>query len=261
MRFIVCVKEVPESIDVKIDLKTNKIQEEGISTTLNPFDQFILEEALKLKKDEDEIIAISIGTPQTKMVLMKCLALGADKAILLSDNVFMGSDSFATAYTLSKVINKIGDFDIIFCGQQTVDGNTAQVGPELAVQLKIPQVTYVESVDKFEGQKLVVKSQTDDGFKIVESQIPVLLAGIPPSSFTPSLPPLRNIIAAQNKPCIIWNFEDLDGPKDKYGSTGSLIQITKVYYPPPREKGIVIVEEPTTAVEKLIELLNKDKVI
>ncbi|MCK4280918.1 MAG: electron transfer flavoprotein subunit beta/FixA family protein, partial [Candidatus Lokiarchaeota archaeon] len=177
MRFIVCVKEVPESIDVKIDLKTNKLQEEGISTTLNPFDQFILEEALKLKKDEDEIIAISVGTPQTKMVLMKCLALGADKAILLSDNVFMGSDSFATAYTLSKVINKIGDFNIIFCGQQTVDGNTAQVGPELAAQLKIPQVTYVESVDKFEGQKLVVKSQTDEGFKIVESQIPVLLAG------------------------------------------------------------------------------------
>ena len=89
----------------------------------------------------------------------------------------------------------------------------------------------------------------------------MLLAGIPPSSFTPSLPPLRNIIAAQNKPCIIWNFEDLSGPKDKYGSAGSLIQITKVYYPPPREKGIMIVEEPITAVEKLIELLNKDKVI
>jgi electron transfer flavoprotein alpha/beta subunit len=261
LKFIVCVKEVPESLDVKIDTKTNQIQKQGNSTIINPFDQFILEEALRLRKEGDEIIAISMGSPETKKMLMKCLALGADKAVLLNDEFFNNSDTYATAYTLSKAIKKLGDYDIIFCGLQSMDTNTGQVGPELAALLEIPQITYVESVENFDGKNIVVKAVSDEGYKMVESKIPLLLSGIPASSFQPSLPPLRSILAAQKKPFLMWNSDDLGGEKEKYGLAGSLIKIVKLYHPPPKEKGIIITDEPEIAIEKLIELLSKDKVI
>lgn len=261
IRFIVCVKQVPDTTEVRIDPKTNTLIREGVPSILNPFDQFALEEAIKVKKEGDEIIAISMGPPQAKKALMKCLALGADKAILISDTILSGSDTFATAYTLTQAINKIGDFDVIFCGYQAIDGDTAQVGPELAAQLNIPQVTYVESVGKVEGKKLEAKSQTDEGYNIIEVKVPVLLTGISPSSFEPSSPPLPNIIKAKKKPLITWNTDDLGGEKEKYGLTGSLTQVIKIYAPPTKERGIMIDDEPEAAVEKLIELLNKDGVI
>jgi len=255
------VKQVPDTTEVKIDPKTNTLIREGVPSILNPFDQFALEEAIKVKKEGDEIIAISMGPPQAKKALMKCLALGADKAILISDTILAGSDTFATAYTLAQAINKIGDFDVIFCGYQAIDGDTAQVGPELAAQLNIPQVTYVESVEKVERKKLEAKSQTDEGYNIIDVKLPVLLTGISPSSFEPRSPPLPNIIKAKKKPFITWNTDDLGGEKGKYGLAGSLTQVIKIYAPPTRQRGIVIEDEPEAAVEKLIELLNKDGVI
>jgi electron transfer flavoprotein beta subunit len=261
VRFIVCVKQVPDTTEVKIDPKTNTLIREGVPCILNPFDQFALEEAVRIKKEEDEIIVISMGPPQAKKELMKCLALGANKAILLSDRALAGADTWATAYTLAQAIRKIGEFNIIFCGYQAIDGDTAQVGPELAAQLGIPQITYVESVEEITKRKLITKSQTDEGYKIVEIKLPVLLTGITPSAFEPKSPPLPQIIKAKQKPFIIWTADDLGGDKDKYGLLGSLTQVIRVYAPPTREKGIVITDEPYAAVEKLIELLSNDKVI
>ncbi|MFX1464450.1 MAG: electron transfer flavoprotein subunit beta, partial [Promethearchaeota archaeon] len=143
MRFIVCVKQVPDTTEVKIDPETNTLIREGVPSILNPFDQFALEEAIKIKKEGDEIIVISMGPTQAKKALLKCLALGADKAILLSDKVFAGADTWATSYTLVQSIKKIGDYNMIFCGLQAIDGDTAQVGPEIAAQLGIPQITHV----------------------------------------------------------------------------------------------------------------------
>ena len=154
MRYIVCVKQVPDTNEVKIDPKTNTLIREGVPSILNPFDQFALEEAIKMKNEGDEIVAISMGPPQAKKALMKCLALGADRAILLSDRAFAGADTFATAFTLAGAIKKIGKYDVIFTGLQAIDGDTAQVGPEIAAQLVIPQLTYVEEVLKIEGKKL-----------------------------------------------------------------------------------------------------------
>ncbi len=261
VRFIVCVKQVPDTTEVKVDPKTNTLIRDGVPCILNPFDQFALEEAVRLKKEGDEIIAISMGPPQAKKELMKCLALGADKAILLSDRTLAGADTWATSYTLAQAIRKIGDFDIIFCGYQAIDGDTAQVGPELASQLGIPQITYIESVEELSTRKLIAKSQTDEGYKIVEVRLPVLLTGITPSGFEPRSPPLPRIIKAKQKPFTTWNADDLGGEKDKYGLTGSLTQVIRVYAPPIREKGAMITDEPNKAVEKLMEMLIKDKVI
>ena len=261
IKLVVLVKQVPESNDLKIDPKTNRVLKEGVSTIISPFDQFALEEAIKIKKEGDEIIAISMGDLETKSTLMRCLALGADKGILLNDEVFQESDTFATANILASSIKKIGDYNIIFCGNSSFDTGLGQVGPELAAILDIPHITYVENVEKLENGKLIVKAQTDEGYNIIESSIPLVVATIPPSSFQPRIPPLPKIIAAQKKPFEILKADDIEGDKNKYGSSGSLIKILKLYKPPKREQGIVITDEPNTAVEILMELLTKDKVI
>ncbi|MFX0090424.1 MAG: electron transfer flavoprotein subunit beta/FixA family protein [Candidatus Hodarchaeota archaeon] len=255
------MKSVPDTTEVKVDPKTNTLVREGVPSILNPFDQFALEEAIRLKKDGDEIVAISMGPPQAKKELMKCLALGADKAILLSDRALAGADTWATAYTLAQAIKKIDEFDIIFCGYQAIDGDTAQVGPETAAILGIPQICYVEQVENLGAKKLEAKAQTEDGYKIVEAKLPVLLTGITPSSFVPTNPPLPKIIQAKKKPFETWDAEALGGDKDNYGLAGSLTQVIKVYAPPQREQGVMITDEPKAAVEKLMELLAKDKVI
>ena len=259
MRFIVCVKQVPESNDLKIDTNVNKVLIEGVSKIISPFDQFALEEAIKIRKEGDEIIAI--GNPETKSTLMRCLALGADKGILLNDEIFKDSDTFATSNILAAAIKKISEYSIIFCGNSSFDTGSGQVGPELAAILNIPQVTYAESVEELKNEKLIVKAQTDEGYRIIESTVPLVVACIPPSSFQPSIPPLPKIMGAQKKPFEFWKAENIEGDKNKYGSTGSLIKIIKLYKPPKRDQGIVITDEANAAVEKLMELLSKDKVI
>jgi electron transfer flavoprotein alpha/beta subunit len=262
MRFIVCIKQVPDTTEIKIDPKTNTLIREGVPSILNPFDQFALEEAIKIKQEDDEIIVISMGPPQAKKALLKCLALGADKAILLSDKLFAGADTWATSYTLTQCIKKIGDFNIIFCGLQAIDGDTAQVGPEIAAQLGIPQITYVENIQKVEGKKLEAKVQTDDGYKIVEATLPILITGMTPSSFEPTNPPMMSIMKANKKQFATWTVDDLGGSPNNYGLNGSLTEVIKIYSPPARQKGIIIDEEkPITAVQKLIDLLSKDKVL
>lgn len=261
MKFIVCVKQVPDTTQVKIDPVTNTLIREGVPSILNPFDQFVLEEAIRIKQENDEIVVISMGPPQAKKALLKCLALGGDTAILLSDRAFAGADTFATSYTLVQAIKKIGDFGIIFCGLQAIDGDTAQVGPEVASLLGIRQITYVESIEEVSDKKLVAKVQTDDGYKIVESTLPTLITGITPSSFEPTNPPMMSIIKAKKKPFFTWDANELGGDKDKYGLNGSLTQVIRVYSPPAREKGVLIEDEPEIAVKKLMDLLSKDKVI
>ncbi|MHA1728356.1 MAG: electron transfer flavoprotein subunit beta/FixA family protein [Promethearchaeota archaeon] len=261
MKLIVCVKQVPDTTQVKIDPKTNTLIREGVPSILNPFDQFALEEAIKVKKENDEIIVISMGPPQAKKALLKCLALGADKAILLSDRAFSGADTYATGYTLVQAIKKVGEFDIIFCGLQAIDGDTAQVGPEIAGLLNIPQITYVESIEEVSGKKLLAKVQTDDGYKMVESRLPTLITGITTSSFEPTNPPMMSIMKANKKPFVTWDANELGGDKDRYGLNGSLTQVIKIYSPPAREKGVVINDVPEAAVNKLMDLLSKDKVI
>ncbi|MHA1985165.1 MAG: electron transfer flavoprotein subunit beta/FixA family protein [Promethearchaeota archaeon] len=261
MKFIVCVKQVPETNDLKFDPNTNRVLKEGISTIINPFDQFALEEAIKIRQEEDEIIAISIGDAETKSTLMRCLALGADRGILLDDDNFQDSDTFATSSILAAAINKIGEYNIIFCGNSSFDTGSSQVGPELAAILNVPQITYAENVGKVENEKIIVKSQTDEGYSMVESELPLVITGIPPSDFQPKIPPLPKILAARKKPFDVWDLGDIKGDENQFGSNGSLIKIIKLYEPPKRQDGIVITEEPNTAVEMLMDLLSKDKVI
>jgi len=263
MKIIVCIKQVPDTTEVKVNEKTGTLIREGVPSIINPFDQFAVEEGVRLKeKLGGEVIALSMGPAQARIALMKCLALGADKAILLTDSAFVGADTWATSYILSLAIKQIDDFNLVLCGQQAIDGDTAQVGPELAQQLRIPQVTYVESVD-VDGKKLTAKKQIDDGYEIVETKTPALLTMTTPTDFIPTNPAFSAIMKAKKKPYEEWGADKLKGgDPDKYGLTGSLTQVKRVYSPPKREKGIMIEGgTPQEIARKFVEYLIQENLV
>ncbi len=151
MKVVVCIKQVPDTTNVRINPETNTLIREGVESICNPFDEYALEEALRIKErlegEPVTTIAVTMGPPQAEAVLRQALAMGLDEAILLSDRAFAGSDTWATSYALSRMIDKIGDVDIVLCGKQAIDGDTAQVGPGIAVHLGYPQITFVKNIE------------------------------------------------------------------------------------------------------------------
>ena len=236
MKFVVCIKQVPDTTEVKVDPKTHTLIRDGVPSILNPYDQYAIEECVRLKEETGEgcVTVITMGPPQARSALMKCLALGADEAILISDKAFAGSDTWATAYTLAQAIKKIGLVDMVFCGQQAIDGDTAQVGPEIAQQLGIPQVTYVEKIEINDKHKLTIHKQTEEGYHVLETKTPVLLALLPPTSFQPEHPPMSSILKAKRKPFNVWDVKSPGGDESNYGLDGSFTQVITTYTPPSR---------------------------
>ena len=263
MNIIVCVKQVPDTTEVRIDPETNTLIREGVPSILNPYDQFALEEGIRIRDQAGggSITVLSMGPPQARSALMKCLALGADSAILLSDRVFAGADTWATSFTLAEAIRKIGDFDIILCGQQAIDGDTAQVGPEIAQGLGIPQVTYVEEISKVGNGTLELRKQTEDGYEIIEAEIPVLLTLMPSTSFEPGIPPMSGILKAKRKPYEVWDASVLGADPSRFGLEGSFTKVVRTYAPPPRGKGLILTGDLSEAIPELVSSLVRDRII
>jgi len=270
LRFVVLVKQVPDTTEVEVDEETGTIIREGVPSTLNAFDEFALNSAVDLKEDiekeidEDvEIIALSMGPPQAEEALNKCLAIGADRSILLSDKEFAGADTWATAVTLSRALKKIGKVDLIFAGQEASDGNTAQVGPEVAAHKGLPQLTYVSKIEEFDPENgyIVCKKETDEGHVKAKIEIPSLLACMPDPGFQPKIPNVREIMKAKKKPKERWSVDELGGDKDDYGLEGSESVVIDTYSPPPKGAGIKVEEEPETAVDKLLKFMDEESII
>jgi electron transfer flavoprotein beta subunit len=266
MKIVVCVKQVPDTTEVKVDEKTGTLIREGVPSIINPFDQFAMEEGVRLKEllaeggEKPELIALSMGPPQARSELMKCLALGADRGILLTDRQFAGADTWVTALTLSLAIKKLEDVKLVLCGLQAIDGDTGQVGPELAQCLRMPQITYVEKV-AVEEKKIVAHRQTGEGYAVIESKLPVLLTLITPSNFVPTNPPFSKIMKAKNKPYEEWDNSKVDGDPDRLGLNGSPTQVRRVFPPPKHEKGIMLDGEPQEVVKQLVDHLVKENLI
>jgi electron transfer flavoprotein beta subunit len=254
---IVCVKQVPDTQEIRIDPETGTLIREGVPSILNPFDEYALNLAIEIRDrfmEDSEIIALSMGPMQAGEALRKCLAIGADSAILLSDRAFAGADTYATAHTLATAIKRITSSALILCGYEALDGNTAQVGPELAELLSIPAICYVESIVKIEDNSITCKRESENGYELLKSPVPALLTCMTTPDFEPKLPGVREIMAARRKKLEVWSFEALGGSKDEYGLRGSLTRVTKSYTPEIKRKGIRF--EGKDGVKALVDALS-----
>lgn len=263
MKIVVCVKQVPDTTEVRIDPKTNTLVREGVESILNPYDQFALEEALRVRSSRDDVkvIVLSMGPPQARRVLLKSMALGADEAILLSDRAFAGSDTWATSLALSHAVKTIGDVDVVFCGLQAIDGDTAQVGPEMSELLGVPQITYAENVTLTYDGRVAAEQQTEDGSRMLESKTPVLVTCVPPPSFVPRVAPLPGILQARNKPYEVWDHKKVGANLDELGLPGSPTQVRRTYSPPARGEVKILKGDIKEMCKELTELLIERKVV
>ena len=261
MKIIVCIKQVPGITDVKINPETNTLIREGVSSIINPFDMYAIEEALLLKeKFGGKITVISLGPPQAINALKEAVGMGADEAIQLSDRAFAGSDSWATAYTLALAIKKSGEFDIILCGKQAIDGDTGQVGPGIASQLGITQLTYVFKIIKMEPEigKITVERLLEEGREIVEARLPALLTVVKDIN-QPRATSLFHIRRAAQLQIPTWTADDLPGADlSKLGLKGSPTQVVKISSPPQHEGVLDLIK--ADSVEQSAAILA-DKII
>ena len=233
MKILVFVKQVPDTDDVKLDPQTGNLRREGVQSMINPLDANSIEAAMQLKeKYGATVVAISMGPPQAEDVLKKALALGCDEAYLLSDRAFGGADTLATAYTLAKAAEKIGDYDLLLFGRHAVDGDTAQTGPATAAHLGIPQITLASSIDVEDGW-VVCDRALEDSVQRVRAKLPALVT-VCAEINTPRYPTPINIMKSLKKPREIWNAEALNADTARTGIPGSPSSTKKVFEPPKR---------------------------
>ncbi len=256
MNIIVCIKQVPDTTQVKIDPATNTLVREGVQSIINPFDMYAIEEGVRLKeKYGGKTTVITMGPPQAQEALREAISMGCDDAYLISDRAFAGSDTLATGYTLSLAIRKIKDYDIIVCGKQASDGDTAQVGPGIATQLDIPQITYVKKIESVDDKSAQVERMTEEGFEVVRTSLPCLLTVVKEIN-EPRIPSLKGRMKAKKAEIITWKAIDLDAEESRLGLTGSPTWVSKIFTPPPRAKGEIFEGDVQDTTAKLVQALK-----
>ena len=261
MDIIVCVKQVPDTTEVRIDPATNTLVRQGVTSILNPFDAYAIEEAVQIKeKQGGKVTALSMGPPQAEQVLRDAVSVGADAGILLSDPAFAGADTWATSYTLAQAIKKIGSFDLILCGKQAIDGDTAQVGPGIAVHLDLPQIVFVKKIREIGGGRIIAERMTEDGFEVVESTLPVLVTVVKDIN-SPRLPSLRGKMESRKVEIPVWGLRDIDVNPDCIGLKGSPTWVKKVFSPPKRAGGKVFQGESADVVNTFMQALKEDQLL
>jgi len=260
MNIIVCIKQVPDTQDIRINPETNTLMREGVQSIVNPFDMYAIEEALRIKeKLGGKITVLSMGPKQAEDALREAISMGADEMVLMSDRAFAGSDTWATSYTLAKGIQKLGKFDLIICGKQAIDGDTAQVGPGIAATLDIPQVTYVKKTEEIKEGIARFERMTEEGYEVIETPLPCLITVVKEINI-PRLPSLKGKIKAKQAPVVILTAKDIDADPEKLGLKGSPTVVRKIFTPPKRTGGQILQGDTNESVNKLVEAL-KDVVI
>lgn len=231
MNIIVLMKQVPETSEVEIDPVKGTLKREGVLSKTNPYDLHALEAALKLKeKAGGKVTVISMGPPQAQDVIREAYSMGADDGILLSDRRFAGADTLATSFTLSQAIRKIG-FDLVIAGTQSTDGDTAQVGPEVAEFLDIPHVSYVREINRVSNDGLLVTSDLGEFFLTVHVKLPCLIT-VSRELNQPRLPSYRKRKETREKPVTVWGVKDLPATGEVYyGLEGSPTRVEKIFLP------------------------------
>ncbi len=260
---VVAVKQVPDTNQVKIDPETGTLIREGVPFIVNPFDTHALEAGLQLKdRFGGQVIAISMGPPNTVMTLRKCLALGADQAILVSDRMFGGADTLATSYVLTEAIRRIerenGRIDLVICGKQTIDGDTAQVGPGLATRLGFAQLTLIDQIIDFspEGRTITVRRKLEGRREVVQTQLPALLTMVREGN-KPRYPTVPARLGAEEAEVQVWNNDLLKLAPELIGLRGSATNVKRIFAPE-RKMGEILGDgekNPQGAVQLLVQKL------
>jgi len=256
MKIVVCIKQVPDSSEVRINPETGTLIRDGVPSIINPYDLHAIEAGLQIKeKVGGKVTVITMGPPQAETALRDALSMGADEAMLLTDRAFAGADTWATAYTLSRAIKKLGA-DIIICGKQAIDGDTAQVGPELAEFLDIPHVAYVNRIETIKENSIVIHRLMEDGYDIVESSIPVLITVVKEIN-EPRLPSLRGKMAAKKAEIKKLSSRDIEADESLVGLKGSPTQVKRIFAPELKKDRKIFEGTPEEQAQKLIEELRR----
>lgn len=266
MNMLVCIKQVPDTTEIRIDPVKKTLIRDGVPSIVNPFDAYALELAARIKDKNpgSKITLLSMGPPQAANALKECLAVGGDKAYLVSGREFGGSDTLATSYILSCAVKKVreteGDFDIIFCGKQAIDGDTAQVGPELAEHLGMAQITYAVEATA-EESRVVVKKETEEGFEMIAAKYPCVITVTKPS-FDPRFPSIKAKLAANRVEIPVIGAADLDIDLTRAGLHGSPTKVKKTFTPPVKSSGVKLqAETPEAGAQQLFDLLSENHII
>lgn len=257
MKILVCVKQVPDTNEVKIDPVKGTLIRDGVPSILNPDDANALEAALQIKdQNKDVTVAVlTMGPPQASYMLRECLAMGADEAYLLSDRAFGGADTCATSTTIAAGIHKVGNVDVVFAGRQAIDGDTAQVGPQVAERLGIPVVTYVEDIELGDG-KVTVHRQMEDGYEVIEVRTPCLLTCVKELN-EPRYMSIGKIVDAYKKEIPVWNHLDVELDPRDCGLNASPTQVFRSFTPPAKGKGEMLSGSIDEMSSKLVDKLKE----
>jgi len=261
MNIFVCVKQVPDTAEMKIDPVTNNLVRDGVTNIMNPYDQYALETALEIKDSMGaKVTVITMGPPHAESVLKDCLAVGADEAILVSDRAFGGADTLATSAALAETIRHLGIPDLIMCGRQAIDGDTAQVGPQISEHLNIPVISYAQDI-KIEGNSVIVERQYDDRYHVLKAQMPCLITALAelnePRYMTPG-----GIFDAYKKEITVWGRNDLKDVEDSnLGLKGSPTQIARASDKVRKGAGEQVTLDPAAAADYIVEKLAAKHVI
>ena len=264
LNIVICIKPVPDPehwAKIILDPVTKTLRREGIPSVINPTDKHAIEEALRIKeKHGGHVTVVSMAPPMAIDNLREAIAIGVDDAILLSDRSFAGADTWATAYVLAAGIKKLGKFNLVLCGNQSLDGSTGQVGPEVAEFLGVPHVTHVKKIDFVDRGLLRVESAIDHGHVLIEVQTPAVLTVVREIN-TPRHISLIRISEAMQKDIKIWTMRDLDVDTDMVGLSGSPTQVVDIFMPEMKRRGEILDGEPENVVKLLVEKLRQLRVM
>lgn len=232
MEILVCIKQVPGTSKIEVDPITGVLKRDGVDSKMNPYDLYAIETALRIKEQKGGTIkVISMGPPQAKEVIKEAFMMGADEGALVSDRKFAGADVLATSYTLSQGVRKMGNFDLILCGKQTTDGDTAQVGPEMAEYLEIPHIANVLKIIELKEKSVVVEMDMPNTLEIAEIKFPCLLT-VEKDIFQPRLPSYKRKVSTKGREIQIITLNDFEDQDEKrYGLTGSPTQVERIFPP------------------------------
>ena len=261
MKIVVCIKQVPDTTEIKINPATGTLIRDGVPSIMNPDDKGGLEVALQLKDQFGaHVTVITMGPPQAEAILREAMAMGADRAILLTDRKFAGADTLATSNALAGALRVI-EHDLVITGRQAIDGDTAQVGPQIAEHLHTPMISYVAGVE-FDGKdKLTVKKEDEDGYQILEVHTPALLTVLA-SAFKPRYMTVKGILDAYDEKEIeIWNVDKIDVDEAKLGLNGSPTRVKKSFTKPQKVAGEVFDVTPEEAVDLIVAKLKEKFII